>query len=397
MTADAPESLANPRLWLAFATMLFVGGIGNTFPVLFPALLQEFGGARAAIALAVTLMWIGGGLLGPVAGFLVDRTSPRAIVVTGLIAAAIGLALAALAPTLTVFTLAFGVGVGIGAGLTGMVPQAAVIATTYRRRRGFATGIAFAGSMAGYFMATPAHWAIETVGWRATLGAYVAVVLALVPCVWRAYPRSLGVTVMPALTTGSIGHLARTVSFWALAVTAAIGPAVGYLATVLHALYFASLGYSAWEASAMLMIGGVLSTTGRAFAGLAADRFGAPVAGFLSYGLSLVGTLCLLGLEVAPARAFAYGYLFFIFLPLGTRAPIVSLLVARIAPPARFGSVFGWLTVGNSLGAALGPLAAGGLYDLYHSYTVIYAVAATLVVVALISLTVFVRTAPAPR
>jgi hypothetical protein len=45
MTADTRESLANPRLWLAFTTMLFVGGVGNTFPVFFPALLQEFGGA----------------------------------------------------------------------------------------------------------------------------------------------------------------------------------------------------------------------------------------------------------------------------------------------------------------------------------------------------------------
>ena len=39
-----------------------------------------------------------------------------------------------------------------------MVPQAAVINADYRRRRGVATGIAFAGAMAGYVMATPAQW-----------------------------------------------------------------------------------------------------------------------------------------------------------------------------------------------------------------------------------------------
>jgi cyanate permease len=33
------ESLANGRLWLAFASMLFVSGITNVFPVFFPALL----------------------------------------------------------------------------------------------------------------------------------------------------------------------------------------------------------------------------------------------------------------------------------------------------------------------------------------------------------------------
>src|SRR5262245_19353882 len=119
--------------------MLFVSGLGNTFPVFFPPLLQEFGGSRAATAMAVTLIWVVGAALGPVAGHLVDRGSPRALVVLGLLATAAGLTVAVLAPTLGVFVVALGVGVGIGIGLTGMVTQAAVIATDYRRRRGLAT------------------------------------------------------------------------------------------------------------------------------------------------------------------------------------------------------------------------------------------------------------------
>ena len=114
----------------------------------------------------------------------------------------------------------------------------------------------------------------------------------------------------------------------------------------------------------MLLIGGVLSTSGRALAGLrrrphrrAGDRI--PL-----FRLSLAGTLCLVGLELWPARVLAYGYVFFLFLPIGTRATIVSMLVPRIAPPGKFGTVFGWLSVGNSLGAATGPLVSGALYDL---------------------------------
>ena len=60
--------------------MLFVSGIGNTFPVFFPPLLAEFGGSRAATALAVTLMWTFGAVLAPLAGYLVDRWSPRALI-----------------------------------------------------------------------------------------------------------------------------------------------------------------------------------------------------------------------------------------------------------------------------------------------------------------------------
>ena len=391
------ESLASARLWLAFATMLFVSGIGNTFPVFFPPLLQEFGGSRAATALTVTLMWTAGAVLGPVAGYLVDCWSPRALIAVGLGAAAVGLAVAALAPTLTVFTLGLGLGAGVGVGLTGMVPQAAVIAADYRRRRGVATGIAFAGSMAGYVMATPAHWVITNLGWRTAVGAYAIATLALMPCVWRVYPRRLGAGVgVATVGTGSVGALARKPTFWALAVFFTIAPHVGLLATLQHAVYFGTLGYPAWEASLMLLIGGVLSTSGRALAGLVADRIGAPATGFLSFGLTLAGTLCLLGLEFWPARALAYGYVAFLFVPIGTRATIVSMLVPRIAPPGKFGTVFGWLSVGNSLGAATGPLLSGALYDLTRSYLVIYATAATLVTIAIIALAIFVRGTSAP-
>jgi MFS family permease len=392
------ESLASPRLWLAFVTMLLVSGIGNTFPVFFPPLLDEFGGSRAGTAVAVSLIWVGGAVLGPVAGYLVDRWSPRGLVVVGLLATAAGLAVAAAAPTLRIFALALGIGAGVGVGLTGMVTQASVIAAHYRRRRGLATGIAFAGSMAGYVMATPAHWVIVGFGWRAGLGAYVVAILGLVPWVWLAYPRRLAVDSGGApIGAGVTAALARTPAFWALTVLFTIAPHVGYLATVQHAIYFAELGYPAWEASLMLLIGGVLSTAGRALAGLVSDRIGAAATGFLSFGLTLIGTLCLAGLEWWPARALAYAYVVFLFLPIGTRATIVSMLVPRIAAPGTFGRVFGWLSVGNSLGAATGPLVSGALYDATGSYLAIYLTACFLVALALTCLTLFVRWTTSPR
>jgi predicted MFS family arabinose efflux permease len=188
----------------------------------------------------------------------------------------------------------------------------------------------------------------------------------------------------------------RRPAFWALVVLFTIAPHVGYLATVQHAVYFAELGYPAWEASLMLLIGGVLSTAGRALAGLVSDRIGAGATGFLSFGLTLAGTLCLLGLEWWPARALAYAYVVFLFLPIGTRATIVSMLVPRIAAPGAFGRVFGWLTVGNSLGAGAGPLVSGALYDATGSYTLIYVTATLLVTLALTALTLFVRWTSSP-
>ena len=391
------ESLASARLWLAFAIMMLVGGIGNSFPVFFPPLLTEFGGSRAATALTVTLMWIGGAILGPVAGYVIGRGDPRWLMSVGLLVSAAGLVVGALAPTLQVFTLAVGLGVGVGVGLTGMVSQAAIVADAYVTRRGFATGIAFSGSMAGYVLAIPVHWAITAIGWRGAVGAWSIAVLLLIPAVWLAYPARLGVRADAGGAVGRVGdasvrQIVTSLPFAMLMIVFTLAPFVGYLATTQHAVYAETIGFSAWEASLMLMIGGVLSTSGRALAGLSCDRLGATTSGFISYAMTLFGTLCLVGLDLLPNRVFAYAYVAFVFLPLGTRATIVSILVSRIASPAVFGTIFGLLAIGNNLGAGAGPLLSGLIYDVTRSYLAVYVTAVGFVVLALGALTVFVRT-----
>ena len=147
-----PESLANPRLWLAFTTMLLISGFPNMYILFLPSLLGEFHASRAATALPMSLVGIGGAVLGPAAGWLVARWNPRAVVMTGLAAAACGLALGSVAQTLTVFVITVGAAVGAGLGLTAISTQAALLADAYSQRRGVAMGIAFSGSMAAFVL-----------------------------------------------------------------------------------------------------------------------------------------------------------------------------------------------------------------------------------------------------
>ncbi|HSE95575.1 MAG TPA: MFS transporter, partial [Methylomirabilota bacterium] len=177
--------------------------------------------------------------------------------------------------------------------------------------------------------------------------------------------------------------------FWVLAVLFTTPPLLGYLATTQHALYFAARGFSPAEASALLGLGGVLAAVGRVLFGLMADRVGAPLAGFVSFGSTLIGMLCLLGMEVWPGRPFAWGYVLFLFLPMGSRATIVSVLVSRMAPPARYGLIFGLIGIGNNLGGAAGPLLSGALYDWTRSYLVIYLAATAILLVAIATLALF--------
>jgi MFS family permease len=391
---SAPESLASGRLVLAFACGLLVTGITNTFPVFFPALLAEFGGSRAATASTLTLIWVGGAALGPVSGWAVSRWSPRAVVSLGLVAAALGFGLGSAAPSLPLFTLAMGMGLGIGVGLTGMVTQATLLADVFVRRRGVAMGIAFSGGMAGYGIAPPCQWAITRFGWRATLAGYVVAVGALIPLAWAVLPARLGAArsqaaFPPARGESPVRAVVGSAPFWLLVVVFTTPPIFGGLATTQHTLYLTERGFSAETASALLGIGGLLAASGRVMFGLMADRVGAPLAGFVSFGVTLLGLGCLLGLEVWPAWILAYGYVLFLFLPMGSRSTIGAVLVGRIAPPAHYGVVFGLLGIGNSLGSALGPFLAGALHDWTGSYLVIYLAAIGLAGTAVAALTTF--------
>jgi predicted MFS family arabinose efflux permease len=393
----AEESLASQRLWLAFATMLLVAGITNTFPVFLPALLAEFGGSRGATAATASLLWLGGALLSPVAGYLVARWNPRLLVSLGLGLVAAGMLLGSFAPTLPTFLVAMGLGGGIGLGFTGMTTHAALIADAYVRRRGLATGIAFGGSMAAYALAAPAQWIITHWGWRTAFWCYAAAILALIPWAWRTHPARLASgmdrgTVRPGGSAVTVSSIVRSPGFWSLLVMFSTPPLFGYLATTQHTLYFTERGFTAGEASLLLAIGGVLAGCGRALAGLVADRFGGPTAGFLSFSCSLLGMLCLIAMEVRPLWILAAGYVLFLFLPLGSRASIVTVLLGRIAPPAHYGVIFGLLGIGNNLGAALGPWLSGALFDRTGGYLAVYLWALGIALIGLAALAVFTLT-----
>ncbi len=367
-----------------------------------PSLLGEFHASRAATALPMSVVWIGGAVLGPVAGWLVARQNPWVVVVTGLAAAACGLALGSIAPTLPLFVASVGVAVGIGLGLTAISSQAALLADAYRRRRGVAMGIAFSGSMAAFVLGPVTQRIIDGFGWRVAFGCYAAALVALLPVAWRVLPRRLGER---SLTSESAGDPARltvpersviaivvSAPFWSLLLLFSVPPLFGFLAITQHALYFPARGMSVAESSMMLAVGGVLAAGGRVLAGMAADRFGAPVAGVVSFSSSLLGVLCLLGMEASPARLLAYGYVFFLFLPLGSRATIVSVLLGRIAGPRNYGAVFGLIGIGNSLGSAAGPWLSGAIFDRTHSYVTLYLTAFGFAAVGLAALGVFLLT-----
>ena len=207
-------------------------------------------------------------------------------------------------------------------------------------------GIAFSGAMAGYVLAPPCQWAISRFGWRATLAAYVVAVAALIPLAWAVLPSRLRAAgsqgASPSAPRDStVRRVIASGPFWLLLVVFTTPPIFGNLATTQHSLYLTERGFSADAASVMLGIGGVLAASGRVLFGIMADRVGAPLAGFVSLAFTTLGLACLLGLEVSSVALLAYGYVLFLFLPMGSRATIGALLVGRIRRRPTTGSSSG--------------------------------------------------------
>jgi len=383
--------------------MLLISGFPNSYVLFLPPLLAEFHASRATTASPMSFIWIAAAALGPVAGWLVARRNPRGVVMTGLGATALGLLLGSQAATLPVMIASVGIAVGVGLGLTGLSTQAALLADSYSRRRGVAMGIAFSGSMAAFMLGPITQRLIGAFGWRGAFVCHAGALLALMPVAWYVLPARLGGHVpesrghaAAATHEKSLAQVVLSLPFWSLLVVFSVPPLFGYLATTQHALYFPARGISAAEASVMLGAGGLLAASGRVLAGLLADRVGAPVAGLVSFSVSTVGVLCLLAMETWPSRIFAYGYVLFLFLPLGSRATIVSVLLGRIAGPRNYGPVFGLLGIGNSLGAAAGPWLSGAIFDRTHSYLTLYLTTLAFAVAGLFALTVFIVTARQP-
>jgi len=82
----------------------------------------------------------------------------------------------------------------------------------------------------------------------------------------------------------------------------------------------------------------------------------------------------------------------FLFLPLGSRATIVSVLLSRIAGPRNYGPIFGLIGIGNSLGAAAGPWLSGAIFDRTHSYLALYLITLGFATTGLAALGAFLLT-----
>jgi len=386
-----------PRRWLIVAALFTVTyGVSTplaAYGVFLPVFAETFGWSRGAISSALSLNLLIGGVAGFAIGALADRHGPRVMLVVTVILAGSAFALVSLISALWQLYLLVGVLGGVGMSSFYLL-STTTVTRWFDERRGLALALVLVGFNLGYISAGPlSAWLIARVGWRAAyalLGSASAVVTMLaalsvrLPSVREApVPRAPAAHTTPAYGAAAGGvtlaqalvHLRQ----WYLNVSWLLLGALSLMVSV-HIVPFAhDQGISLAGASLALTAYGIGAVCGRVASGIVSDRIGTFTTIRLGYALQLGALLILLGLS---SRAALLGSL----VALGVGFAAADTMLAKAVPDVfgtrALGAILGVLNLGWRCGAAIGPAAAGFLYDLTGSYAIPFGAAPVAVLVS---------------
>jgi MFS family permease len=264
---------------------------------------------------------------------------------------------------------------GIGLSAATLGPTAFVIANWFEARRGTAMGIALSGVSTGVMAATLlTNYVIQTRGWRtAYVVLGVPIILLLVPpIVLVVRSRPMGTEKMTVAQGANLLEgfemleAFRVRSFWML-VVANLCFGIATSGTVVHLIsHLLGSGYKANTAALAMSILACLAAFGKLGMGYIADRIGAR----LALGFNFAAGALAFVLVLSIARVF-FLVLFILVSGVAIYAPLVllPLLVAESLGRRRYGLLAALTGIAHTLGAAMGPVVAGRIFDMTGSYT----------------------------
>ena len=385
---------------LGITTIVSYGTTQYLFGVLVVPIQHDLGWSRASLSGAFSLAFLVSGALGVPVGRLVDRHGARWLMTSGSVLAAACLALLSRVDAAWQFYALWAGGLGVAMMLTFYPVTFTVVTNWFIRRRGSAMALlTLLGGFASVIFYPLAGFLIAAYGWRTAL--LVMAALQLVVCapihalVVRRHPEDHGLlpdgdtAPLPGTESVRPGFGLRqavgTTAFWTL--TASTGLALMAHAVVLaHQVpYLIGRGFDPVFAAAVAGLLGVASLPARLVLNLLSDRFGAKALLALSTGLQAAGVLLLFA--AAPSAGLVlwiyiavYGFAF------GAVSPLRASVMAEQFGRRAYGAITATQGVPVAVLGAVGPLAAGALYDRFGNYSAALGLTVAAFVVATVAL-----------
>lgn len=366
-----------------FVTLGLVYGIWYSYSVFLVAFLREFGWSRSLVAGVFSVFVLVHGCFSPVSGWVGGRVGPRRLILAGGCALGCGLVLAAQTTEWWHLYLAFGVLTAAGVGASGWVASVVLVRGWFPDRVGTALGVVSAGIGAGIFGLIPfAQFLIARVGWRWAYRIFAALIVGwILPAVFwlvrdppshdtvgrRPSARS-GRTTMDGGVYWTLSAAVRDGHFWGLAAVFFLGNIGTQMLLVHQVAYLVDHGVSLATAAAVGGFVGLVSIPGKMGWGLLSDRTNRELAYTLAFACLVAGLGALVLAAAYPASGLAYLYAALLGLGYAATAPLTPAAASDLFSGPRFAVIFGFLHLGNSLGAATGPWIAGKIFDGTGSY-----------------------------
>jgi MFS family permease len=371
---------------------IFSAAYFQGFGVLILPIERTFGWDRWVVSAAMSLRQLESGIVSPAVGFLIDRLSARKLIFWSAVIAACGFIGLGFTAGITTFFLFFVV-ISLGAsGVSHAVTWPVLISRWFKRKRGFATGLAVTGPIFGSPLVIMNTHIEEAYGWRVVLFAYGILVLVgvtlLSMLVVRDRPEPYGLRPdgdppekgITTETQGSpsprrdagltLNAVFRTKEFWLftgyLSGTFAVNSAVQ-----VHMIpYFQQdMGLSAARAALVMSMVFILSGIGRIGGGYLLDR--------LDYRLVLAVVAAMMGLAllylqifgvktVLAALPFALGF----GVSFGCLVPMRGAVGSIMFGTRAIGGILGLLQGAPVAASVIGPLVMGLIFDMNRNYSV---------------------------
>ncbi len=389
-----PGHVALGVLALCFALSVFGRGLSESFTVFLKPIADGFGWDRADVVSVYSLSALAGGLASPLIGRLFDHSGPRAVYALGLLLLGSAFLVAARSQQLWQFQLSIGACVGIGAALIGPVPNSILLGRWFGPGLPTAMSVVYSATGAGVLILLPgSQLLIDHFGWRTAyqlLGA--GALLLLVPLMllpWRMFARG-----SPHLAGNTAADLAdagwtllaamRHHAFWALFSTFFF-TAIGMFAISPQVVaYLIDVGFPPLQAATAWGFSGVVLLFGMLGVSWLDGIIGRRPSVLISYAVSIAGIVLLWLLQRYPNIWMLTGFVVCFGSMIGSRGPLLAATAMKIFRGRRVGTIYGAITIGSGLGAAVGSWSGGLIHDWTQSYTPLLAFALVSVVIGMI-------------
>ncbi|MFZ8975425.1 MAG: MFS transporter [Pseudomonadales bacterium] len=385
----------------AMLTFLGTGFYSYSRGVFLPSLAEDLaGGSRFDIAMGFSIDAITSAFVAPFIGSVLDRYSPKIVILIGILLVSLSYCLLAIAENLLQFYLIVGLGMGLGMTCMGNLAWHRTIISWFDHWRGRAIAFGVLGaSLAGILMPPLVTRLVEAIGWR---GGFVTFAI-MVPCLLiplvilllKNRPEDIGevrdghryvaqLTAPPTVSAheSRIWHwreMLRLPAFWSIGLMFGAMGCV-YSAVMLHLFgHLKDIGLASSDAAIILSATALLAALGKPVIGWMSDFFGARVTIWMALLFQAVALVLL-----AYADTFSTSLLSGILYGFGLSgmSPLRTFALSVAVGNASFGKANGILRlVELPLVISASPL-AGFIFDATGSYQIAFLLLAGLMLVA---------------